>query len=1167
MNKQQLASKIWESANKMRSKIEANEYKDYILGFMFYKFLSDKEVKWLKENDWTDEYLPDLTEDDAETLDTVRKNVGYFIAYDNLFSTWISKGSDFKADDVTVALQAFSRLIDPHHKKVFDGVFATLQTGLSKLGESSGARTKAIRDLIYLIKDIPMDGKQDYDVLGFIYEYLISNFAANAGKKAGEFYTPHEVSLLMSEIVAYHLKDREEIKIYDPTSGSGSLLINIGQCAARYMGNGNNIKYYAQELKENTYNLTRMNLVMRGILPDNIVTRNGDTLEEDWPYFEENDPVNTYDPLFVDAVVSNPPYSQAWNPNDKENNPRFSDYGLAPKGKADYAFLLHDLYHIRNDGIVTIVLPHGVLFRGGEEGTIRKNLIDHNNIDAIIGLPANIFFGTGIPTIIMVLRKNKKDSDVLIIDASKGFEKDGKNNKLRACDIKRIVDAYKERPEKIEKFARRVSRAEIVQNDYNLNIPRYVDSSEKAESWDIYASMFGGMSNIKDDAQNKLNPNDIALINAKRLVFIVDECHRSTFGDMMQTIKHTFPKALFFGFTGTPIQGENQKKMSTTATVFGNELHRYSIADGIRDRNVLGFDPYKVLTFKDSDLRKAVALEKAKAYSVDEALADPQKSKVFYKYLNLPMAGGKDALGEEIKGIEDYIPNTQYEGEEHQKAVVEDICENWQTQSRNSKFHAIFATSSIPEAIQYYKRFREAAPWLKVTALFDPNIDNNGKGITKEEGLKEIVEDYNARYGQDFSIPIFAKMKKDIAARLAHKLPYQRIERTPEKQLDLLIVVDQMLTGFDSKWINTLYLDKVLQYENLIQAFSRTNRLFGDGKQFGTIKYYRRPHTMEKNIADAVKEYSGDKPFGLFVDKLDKNVEKLNALYAEIKDLFVSAGIEEFSQIPADMAERKKFADLFQSFNENLEAAKVQGFEWDKPIVIINEDTDEKTELHADFDERTFKVLALRYKELFTPNPDGSENDPDDDVPYAVNSYLTTIDTADIDTDYMNSRFEKYLKIFYQEGAEAEAIHQAETELHKTFATLSQEEQKYANIFLHDIQSGAVVPQPGKTLREYIAEYIAQKQNDQIHKVAEVFGLDEKKLRAFMRANITEANINEFGRFDDLKATVDKAKAKAYFEAIEGTKLIPPKVPVKYDKLLREFIVSGGFDLKMPKES
>lgn len=492
MNKQQLANKIWESANKMRSKIEANEYKDYILGFIFYKFLSDKEVKYLKENDWTDEYLPYVTEDDSETVQNVQKNIGYFISYDNLFSTWIAKGSDFSADDVTVALAAFSRLINSSHKKVFDGVFATLETGLSKLGDTSGARTKAIRDLIYLIKDIPMDGKQDYDVLGFIYEYLISNFAANAGKKAGEFYTPHEVSLLMSEIVADHLSDRTEIKIYDPTSGSGSLLINIGKCVARYMNSENNIKYYAQELKENTYNLTRMNLVMRGILPDNIVTRNGDTLEEDWPFFDDNDPVNTYDPLYVDAVVSNPPYSQAWNPADKEGDARYSSFGLAPKGKADYAFLLHDLFHLKSDGIMTIVLPHGVLFRGGEEGTIRKNLVEKNHIDAIIGLPANIFFGTGIPTIIMVLKQKRTNTDVLIVDASKGFAKVGKNNVLRACDIKKIVDVVTNRVS-VDKFSRVVTRDEIRANDYNLNIPRYVDSSEKAESWDIYASMFGGI--------------------------------------------------------------------------------------------------------------------------------------------------------------------------------------------------------------------------------------------------------------------------------------------------------------------------------------------------------------------------------------------------------------------------------------------------------------------------------------------------------------------------------------------------------------------------------------------------------------------------------------------------------------------------------------------------
>ena len=492
MNKQELANRIWESANKMRSKIEANEYKDYILGFIFYKYLSDQEIKFLKENDFDDADIKDLREDEIETLEYVQRNIGYFISYENLFSTWISKGRDFDVSDVRDALSAFNRLIYPTHKKVFDKVFDTLQTGLSKLGDSSNSQTKAISGLLQLIKDIPMDGKQDYDVLGFIYEYLISQFAANAGKKAGEFYTPHEVSVLMSEIVAEHLKGEKEIKIYDPTSGSGSLLINIGNSISKYMEEYNNIKYYAQELKENTYNLTRMNLVMRGIKPDNIVTRNGDTLEEDWPFFDENDPVNTYNPLYVDAVVSNPPYSQAWDPSNKEHDPRYSRFGLAPKGKADYAFLLHDLFHIKPDGIMTIVLPHGVLFRGGEEGQIRKNLIENNHIDTIIGLPANIFFGTGIPTIIIVLKQKRENTDTLIIDASKGFIKEGKNNKLRASDIKRIVDAVMNR-ESIDKFSRLVSREEIRSNDYNLNIPRYVDSSEPAETWDIYASMFGGI--------------------------------------------------------------------------------------------------------------------------------------------------------------------------------------------------------------------------------------------------------------------------------------------------------------------------------------------------------------------------------------------------------------------------------------------------------------------------------------------------------------------------------------------------------------------------------------------------------------------------------------------------------------------------------------------------
>lgn len=518
MNKQQLANKIWESANKMRSKIEANEYKDYILGFIFYKYLSDQEIKFLKENDFDNDDISNLDESDQETVDYIRQNIGYFISYNNLFSTWISMGKDFDVSNVRDALSAFERLIWPSHKNVFENIFHTLDTGLSKLGDSSGTQTKAISGLLQLIKDIPMDGKQDYDVLGFIYEYLISMFAANAGKKAGEFYTPHEVSFLMSEIIANHLKNKKEIKIYDPTSGSGSLLINIGNSVAKYMEDDNNIKYYAQELKENTYNLTRMNLVMRGIRPDNIVTRNGDTLEEDWPYFDENDPIHTYSPLYVDAVVSNPPYSQAWDSSNKENDPRYSRFGLAPKSKADYAFLLHDLFHVKPDGIMAIVLPHGVLFRGGEEGEIRKNLIENNHIDTIIGLPANIFFGTGIPTIIMILKQKRANDDVLIIDASKGFIKEGKNNKLRASDIKKIVDTVIER-KNIDKFSKVVSRKEIRSNEYNLNIPRYVDSSEEPETWDVYASMFGGIPlNEIDKLKNywQVFPNlKISLFNKK----------------------------------------------------------------------------------------------------------------------------------------------------------------------------------------------------------------------------------------------------------------------------------------------------------------------------------------------------------------------------------------------------------------------------------------------------------------------------------------------------------------------------------------------------------------------------------------------------------------------------------------------------------------------------
>ena len=667
------------------------------------------------------------------------------------------------------------------------------------------------------------------------------------------------------------------------------------------------------------------------------------------------------------------------------------------------------------------------------------------------------------------------------------------------------------------------------------------------------------MSNIKEEA-GSLNARDIEKISDKRIVFIVDEAHRSTFGDMLITIKRTFPKAMFFGFTGTPIQEENQKKKNTTTTVFGNELHRYSIADGIRDKNVLGFDPYKVMTFKDKDIRKVVALEKAKAQTEEEAIADLAKSKIYYKYMDpgqVRMAGHTDANGKYITGIEDYIPRTQYETDEHTTTVTQDILENWTRLSHNSKFHAIFATSSIPEAIHYYRLIKQMKPELKVTALFDPGIDNNGNVQYKEDGLVEIISDYNEKYGQDFTIPTFAKMKKDIAARLAHKKPYERVAYEPEKQIDLLIVVDQMLTGFDSKWINTLYLDKVLQYENVIQAFSRTNRLFGYDKPFGTIRYYRKPHTMERNINAAVKLYSGDRPLGLFVQHLAENLKKMNELFEEIRALFLNAGIENFEKLPEDTTVCKKFAKDFNAFNAYLEAAKIQGFQW---LIPSYKDENSGEAIDMAIDENTYFVLVQRYKELGDETPGPGTGD----VPYDLVGYITEIDTGKIDADYMNSRFAKYIKLLHEAGITQEAVAQAEAELHKTFATLSQEEQKYADIFLHDIQRGDVRVSEGESFRYYINKYLSEAQNDQIHRVALCLGVDEAMLRNMISLKLNKNNINEFGRYDELKKTIDKEKAKEYFESIEGVKIPQPKVNIKADNLLRDLIEKGGFDIPMP---
>lgn len=659
------------------------------------------------------------------------------------------------------------------------------------------------------------------------------------------------------------------------------------------------------------------------------------------------------------------------------------------------------------------------------------------------------------------------------------------------------------------------------------------------------------MSNIK--AEEGVNEADIEQISGKRLVFIIDEAHRTTFGDMLLTIKHTFPNAIFFGFTGTPIEEENAKKNSTTATVFGNELHRYSIADGIRDENVLGFHPFHIRTFKDSDLRRSVALQEAKATDESEVFADDQKKKIYNQFMNdVPMAGEYTSDGKYQKGIEDYIPNVQYQTPEHVNAVIDDILENWRRLSQGKKYHAIFATSSIPEAVNYYRLIKariaeeakdseEAKNSLpKLTALFDPNILNDGQGNDKEKWIAEILEDYNAQFGTSLGYATYSRFKTDLSDRLSHINAYKRIK--PDEQLDLLIVVDQMLTGFDSKWLNTLYLDKILDYANLIQAFSRTNRVCDKtDKPFGLIRYYRKPHTMQRNIERAVKLYSGDRPMGLFVDNLDKVIDKMNVCFSDIADIFKWAGLEDFSKNPDDTTSCAKFVKLFNQLNEHLQAARLLGFSWEKSSYDVVQEDDSVITATLNFDQETYDKLLARYKDLFkesSGNGGGS-----DDVPFDLRSHINEIETDKIDQNYMNARFEKWLKTI---GGIEEAA--ALEELHHSFATLSKEDQKFAELFLHDVQSGDIKLDPNLALSDYITTYKQKDANDKVLKVIKGLGLDGDLLRALLARKYTSENL-DLGRLNDLKETVDREKAKAHFNEERIFYL-----NIRIDEFLRELI-------------
>lgn len=529
------------------------------------------------------------------------------------------------------------------------------------------------------------------------------------------------------------------------------------------------------------------------------------------------------------------------------------------------------------------------------------------------------------------------------------------------------------------------------------------------------------------------------------------------------------------------------------------------------------------------------------------------------------MAGYYLPDGSYVSGIEDYIPSSQYERDEnkdiktqHQYKVVEHILKNWKTTSVNSKFHAIFATSSIKEAYEYYRLFKDVMgkngfPVLKLAGIFDETIGNNELAIPKEDALIEILTDYYNTFKASYTISSYKDYKKDVALRLAHKDRHLGIEKTPEKTVDMVIVVDQMLTGFDSKWVNTLYLDKKIKFESIVQAFSRTNRIFGKDKPYGIIKYYRYPHTMERNIKEAFDLYSGQKPFGVFVDKLESNLISINNLFTEIKQLFKDNGILNFEKNPDYVAEKRKFALLFSKLCKYIEAARIQGFVWNQSEYLFNHDDGSESHVDMLFDETTFKILALRYKELFNR---AGEIEVDDEIPFDIDSTAIEIDTDKIDADYMDSKFKKYLKVIHEEEA-----NDVLDELHRTFATLTQEEQKFAELILSDIQMGKLKVEESKTFRDYINEYYEKKKNDEVHKFSELLGFSEDKVRKLMLLRPTEANIDEYGKFEELMSTLDMNKAKEYFETRDGKKYPNPMIKVKADELAREFIILGGIEI------
>jgi len=653
----------------------------------------------------------------------------------------------------------------------------------------------------------------------------------------------------------------------------------------------------------------------------------------------------------------------------------------------------------------------------------------------------------------------------------------------------------------------------------------------------LIVSSIQKMDRVSEDAVSLRREKELEEIRKKRLVFIFDECHRTTNGDMFANIRKAFPRALLFGFTGTPIFDENAKSSLSTADIFGDNLHTYTIADGIRDENVLGFDPTMVKIYADEDLKEELTKDECKAKDMNEIRTNPKKLEVYQKYQNMSEVD-----------IEAKLPKGQYDSDNYRDGVIKDIKDHWDRLSFGGKFHAIFATSSIPAAIDYYRRFRRQWPELKVTSLFDKNLDDTKgeQSMDKERGLVEILEGYQQQFGLDFDIARWPEFKKDVTRRLAHKENYSQVEK--EKQLDLLIVVDQLLTGFDSKFVNTLYLDKLLDYQNLIQAFSRTNRIYNrNEKPFGIIRYYRSPHTMKKNMDDAFALFARKREDGIFANKLPSNVENMNQIFEQIQDIFVANGILDMSRLPEDESTQARIAQLTRKFQESYTSARLQGFDWNKVVVS---DEIEKGGIEVKVTEKEYLTLLMRCNEMAKR---GKERNRAGAFAYDIGVNLSAIQNEKITAEYLDRKFKIWTDYRNGKNPIKEREEELLKELEKNLSTLSEDDQNLAREIIRDIETGRLEVEEGKTFRDYIASYGESRKNREIRDAVERLGVDEEKLRDLVMNK--PKYYKEGGRAIALENSIDDKLARIYYQRVHHREDTNLQVIRYAKKVLKEFIM------------